>query len=177
MAMETRSDDPLSASRTGDAGRGAVHETRRAAQEQAQAMWGDAKESVRAALGEKQAATAADIGDFARALRSAARQIERNAPAARIAEQTADGLERLSGTLRGKDLNTLVRDIESFARGQPAVFLGVAVAAGFLATRFLKSSSSGQPETPFKPQASDVSQPQASNVSPSSPSGEGEAPY
>jgi hypothetical protein len=144
MVTETRSDDPLSASRTGDSGHGAVRETRRAAEagkEQARAMWSEARESVRSVLNERQTATAADIGDFARALRSAARQIEHNATAARVAEQTANGLERLSGTLRGKDLNTLVRDIESFARAQPAVFLGAAVAAGFLAARFLKSSS------------------------------------
>ena len=66
---------------------------------------------------------------------------------ARMAEHAADGLERLSGKLGSKDLNGLVRDVESFARSQPAVILGMAVAAGFLAARFLKSSRrySGQP--------------------------------
>jgi len=37
----------------------------------------------------------------------------------------------------------MVRDLEGFARSQPALFLGAAVASGFLAMRFLKS---GQPE-------------------------------
>jgi len=50
-------------------------------------------------------------------------------------------LERLSGTLRNKDLDGMVRDAESFARRQPLVFFGAAMAAGFLAVRFLKSSS------------------------------------
>lgn len=171
MVTETRSDDPLSASRTGDSGHGAVRETRRAAEagkEQARAIWSEARESVRSVLNEKQTATAADIGDFARALRSAARQIEHNATAARVAEQTADGLERLSGTLRGKDLNTLVRDIESFARAQPAVFLGAAVAAGFLAARFLKSSSA-YPESRLERQGD--------SVTPSGPYAEDEQPY
>ena len=171
MVTETRSDDPLSASRTGDSGQDAVRETRRAAEagkEHARAMWSEARESVRSVLNEKQTATAADIGDFARALRSAARQIEHNATAARVAEQTADGLERLSGTLRGKDLNTLVRDIESFARAQPAVFLGAAVAAGFLAARFLKSSSA-YPESRLERQGD--------SVTPSGPYAEDEQPY
>lgn len=171
MVTETRSDDPLSASRTGDSGHGAVRETRRAAEagkEQARAMWSEARESVRSVLNERQTATAADIGDFARALRSAARQIEHNATAARVAEQTANGLERLSGTLRGKDLNTLVRDIESFARAQPAVFLGAAVAAGFLAARFLKSSSA-YPESRLERQGD--------SVTPSGPYAEDEQPY
>jgi hypothetical protein len=148
-----------------------MHETRRAAEagkDQASAMWSEARESVRSVLNEKQTATAADIGDFARALRSAARQIERNAAAARVAEQTADGLERLSGTLRGKDLNTLVRDIESFARQQPAVFLGAAVAAGFLAARFLKSSSA-YPEGRLERQGD--------SVTPSGPYAEDEQPF
>jgi hypothetical protein len=34
----------------------------------------------------------------------------------------------------------MVREVESYARAHPAVFLGAAVAAGFLAVRFLKSS-------------------------------------
>ncbi|HEX5476911.1 MAG TPA: hypothetical protein VFX09_03570, partial [Burkholderiales bacterium] len=58
----------------------------------------------------------------------------------RVADLAADGLERLSGTLRNKDLDTLVGDVESFARRQPAAFFGVAIAAGFLAVRFVKSS-------------------------------------
>jgi hypothetical protein len=169
MGTETRSDERPSAARPGDAGRGDAYERRatEAGKEQTSAIWSETKESVRSALGEKQAATAADIGDFARALRSAARQIEHNAAATRIAEQTADGLERLSGTLRGKDLNTLVREIESFARAQPAVFLGTAVAAGFLVTRFLKSS--GTPENRFERRGD--------SVAPSGPYGEGEQPY
>ena len=117
------------------------------ARQQAQAMWNDTRESVRSALSERQHSTASDIRQFAGALRDAARHIEHGGSMARMAEHAADGLERLSGKLGSKDLNGLVRDVESFARSQPAVFLGMAVAAGFLTARFLKSSSrySGQP--------------------------------
>ncbi|MGQ0523074.1 MAG: hypothetical protein ACT4P8_05375, partial [Betaproteobacteria bacterium] len=108
---------------------------------QAQAVWNDTKASVRSALNETQQSTAADIHDFAAALKIAARSLERRGPAGRVAEQAADSLERLSGKLRSKDFDGLVHDVEAFARSQPAVFLGMAVAAGFLAARFLKSSS------------------------------------
>lgn len=111
------------------------------ARRQAQAMWNDTRESVRSAVSEKQHTTASEIRQFAGALRDAARNIEQGGPMARMAEQAADGLERLSGKLGSKDLDGLVHDVESFARSQPAVFLGMAVAAGFLAARFLKSSS------------------------------------
>jgi hypothetical protein len=108
---------------------------------QAQAIWTDTKASVRAALNERQHSTAAELHDFASALRGAARNVDQGGTAARVAEQAADGLERLSGTLRSKDVDGLIHDVESFARSQPAVFLGMAVAAGFLAIRFLKSAT------------------------------------
>jgi hypothetical protein len=108
---------------------------------QAEAIWSDAKESVRSALNERQHSTAAELHDFANALRGAARNVDQRGPVIRVAEQAADGLEQLSGKLRSKDLDGLIRDAESFARSQPAVFLGMAVAAGFLAVRFLKSTS------------------------------------
>ena len=58
-----------------------------------------------------------------------------------MAEWAADGLERVSSTLRTKDLNGMVRELESFARSQPVAFFVCAAAAGFLATRFLKAGS------------------------------------
>ena len=38
-------------------------------------------------------------------------------------------------------MDSLLNDARGFARGNPAVFLGSAAALGFIATRFLKSSS------------------------------------
>lgn len=59
----------------------------------------------------------------------------------KLIEQANDGLRRISDKLRNKNLDEIVRDAESFARQQPIVFLGAAAMAGFLAVRFLKSSS------------------------------------
>lgn len=113
-----------------------------AAKAQAQAAWSEARQSVRSSVAHQQEAAAEGIGDMAGALRAAARQLggQRKDTVANLADYAADGLERLSGTLRTKDLDTLVRDVETFARRQPALFFGAAVAAGFLAIRFLKSS-------------------------------------
>ena len=101
-----------------------------------------AAETARSMLGEQQKAAASGIGDFAGALRKAAREMGdgQQAPMSRMLEGAADGLERLSGSLREKDLNDLMREVEGFARRQPVAFFGAAVAAGFLAVRFLKSS-------------------------------------
>lgn len=59
----------------------------------------------------------------------------------RLVEQANDGLRRMTDSVRGKNLDEIMRDAETFARQRPAVFLGAAAIAGFLAVRFLKSSS------------------------------------
>jgi hypothetical protein len=111
--------------------------------EQANATWSDTKEKARSTLSDQQQAAAAGIGDLADALHSAAGDLNRKdrQTVSHLAEEAANGLERLSQTLRGKDLGTMVHDAEAFARREPALFLGAAVVAGFLAVRFLKSTS------------------------------------
>jgi len=61
--------------------------------------------------------------------------------ATRLVEQASDGLRRMTDSMRGKNVDQIVRDAEAFARQRPAVFLGAAALAGFFAVRFLKSSS------------------------------------
>lgn len=120
----------------------ASEEVSRAAREKVGAVWNDAKDTAGAKLGEQKDSAASSLGSFANALRKAA-----HAPGAegqegmvRAADLAADSLERLSGTLRSKNLDTLVGDVEAFARRQPVAFFGAAIAAGFLAVRFVKSS-------------------------------------
>jgi len=117
-------------------------------EDQARSVLDDAKDSARAKLGEQQEAAATGMGDFARALREAARNTgDKDTLAARAAHTAAERLERLSGALKNKDIDSVVRDAESFARREPMLFLGAAVAAGFIAMRLLKGSA---------PQAEDV---------------------
>ena len=108
------------------------------------ALWNDAKQTARSKLSEQQQAAAGSLGDFAGALRKSAEQLQggQHASAARFAQTAASSLEQLSGALKNRDLESMVRDAEGFARRQPAAFFGAALVAGFLAVRFLKSSSS-----------------------------------
>lgn len=116
---------------------------RQSATEQARAIWQDAKETARSGLGEYKHTTAKGIGDLATALRSSARELESSeqATVARFARSAADGLQQLSGALDRRDLDGLVREAESFARRQPLAFFAGAMAVGFLAVRFIKSTS------------------------------------
>lgn len=117
----------------------------------ARRLMDDAKDTARAKLGEQQRAAATGIGDFARTLREAAGKgggdgEQGGTLATRAAQGLADRLEGLSGTLHGKDLDSVVRETESFARREPLLFFGAAVAAGFVALRLLKSATPGPDE-------------------------------
>ena len=120
-----------------------------ATKEQARAAVSDATDSVRSSLTQQKDGAASSLGSFAGALRKAAKESGGEGQGVgRMAEWAADGLERASSTLRSKDLNGMVREVESFARSQPVAFFFAAAAAGFLATRFLKAGSPQASEPP-----------------------------
>ena len=61
---------------------------------------------------------------------------------ATYADRAAGQVDQMASYLRQSDPNKVLRDIEDFARREPALFLAGAFAVGLLSTRFLKSSSS-----------------------------------
>ena len=63
---------------------------------------------------------------------------------AKYGDSLASQVEDISNYLERKDLRELVRDIEVFARRNPAIFIGGAFALGVAAARFLKSSNPNQ---------------------------------
>lgn len=106
-------------------------------------MLDGAKEGARSTLNRQKDSAAAGIDDMAAALHDASqrRQDQGDDTFARLAGSAADGLERFSGTLRNKDVGTMLRDVNSFAHRQPVAFFGLAIAAGVLATRFIKAGN------------------------------------
>ena len=60
---------------------------------------------------------------------------------ARYTGTAANQIEKVASYFERKDLKAMMRDTESFARRNPAIFLGAAFALGMLAARFLKSST------------------------------------
>ncbi|MCB1882375.1 MAG: hypothetical protein KDG89_00015 [Geminicoccaceae bacterium] len=59
----------------------------------------------------------------------------------RILDSGASQLDDFAGVLRQRDLPSLARSIEGFARRQPALFLGLSVTAGFLVGRFVRGGT------------------------------------
>ncbi|CAN5318536.1 hypothetical protein BH20ACI2_BH20ACI2_18420 [soil metagenome] len=60
--------------------------------------------------------------------------------AARYTDTAAEKIESVAQYFNSADMKDIARDLESYARRNPAVFLGGAFAIGIMAARFLKSS-------------------------------------
>lgn len=108
----------------------------------------ETRETARQMLGERQQAAAGTVGEFAGTLRRAARESGDNSAAGRVAASAADTLESFAESLRAKDLDSFLRDAESFARRQPLAFIGAAAVVGYFAVRFLKASDPARQENP-----------------------------
>jgi len=112
-------------------------------QETAGQVTEQAKQQALTQLGTQKEHAAGSLDAVAQALRQSGDQLrtKQQEPLADLAGTAAERVERLSGYLRHTDVKEMVRDVEGFARRQPAAFLGGAFTLGVLAARFLKSSA------------------------------------
>jgi hypothetical protein len=84
------------------------------------------------------------LDQVSRAIRQSGEQLRGDQPQiASLADTAAQQVDRAGQFLRQTDFQGVVRGAEDFARRQPAVFLGGALALGLVASRFLKASPSG----------------------------------
>ena len=109
----------------------------------AREMAAEVKEQAYSVAGRQKDVAAQQMGGWAQALRAASDDLRNRGQetAAGYVGQAADGLERTSGTVRTHDVDDLIGTVEHFARRQPVVFFGGAVAAGFGLARFMRSSA------------------------------------
>lgn len=114
---------------------------------------GQVKDNATTAIDDKKANLAQGLTSVAETIRQVGDSVKppEGEPANKVAELTtqyteslSQQVEKLSGYLERQDLRGLVRDLEGFARRNPAIFLGGAFALGILAARFLKSSNPNQ---------------------------------
>lgn len=117
----------------------AIEQTR----QQASRLMNDARDKGGSMIAEKKQMAADEIAGVANVLRKTAQNLhqENQITSGHYAERAAAGLDRLSTNLRDRDIGSLVRQTESFARRSPGLFFGGAVAAGFFISRFMKSSA------------------------------------
>jgi hypothetical protein len=87
--------------------------------------------------GDQVQSAAQDVRSVAEQLRNQGKETP-----ARVAEQVADRAESFGTYLRDADGERLLGDVEAFARRQPWLVAASGLALGFVASRFLKASSS-----------------------------------
>lgn len=99
-----------------------------------------AKEQVNAQFDTRKDKAVETIGNVATAIRETSDKLKGVGPLGDVAGRAADGIESVAEFFEGKQIGDLVRDVEKFARREPALFVGAAFALGLIGGRFLKSS-------------------------------------
>ncbi len=104
-------------------------------------------ETAASAIDEKKAGFASGLTSVADSVRKAGDTLNKGQDknvvteySARYAGTAADKMEQAANYFERTDLRGFARDIETYARANPVVFLGGAFTLGILAARFLKSS-------------------------------------
>lgn len=111
------------------------------ARERAGEFVGQYTDRARSGIEDTMTRAASELGTVASALRQCSDQnTANNAMLLPYVNQVADQVDRLSQFLETRRVDDLARDVESFARRNPAVFLGACFGVGILAARFLKAS-------------------------------------
>ena len=110
-----------------------------AAQRQVGRLGEQMRDAAESLLDEQKERMAMAVQGVADMLRRTADTLERenNATAAGLADRAATQIDRLSETVRNRQLGEMVASTEDFARRQPALFIAGAVAAGFVLGRLL----------------------------------------
>jgi len=113
------------------------------AQDRAREVAGEARGRLRGQVDERSTQLGERVGSGAGDARSVAEELRKqgkDAPA-RYVDQAADRAERLGGYLKESDGDTILRDVEDFARRKPWAVAAGGLVLGFAASRMLKASS------------------------------------
>jgi hypothetical protein len=114
------------------------------AQEKAQEAAGQARDKVRDQIEQRSTEVGRKIGEQGSGLRSVGASVcdQGQDRPAKLADQAAHHVERVSNWLTDSDADRILHDIEDAARSNPWAVMAGGIALGFVASRFLKASSS-----------------------------------
>jgi ElaB/YqjD/DUF883 family membrane-anchored ribosome-binding protein len=110
--------------------------------EEAKSSIRQVRDSASSSLDQSRNRAADSIDSIASAVRGTGDRLrsDNQTTAANLTDSLAQQVERVSAYLRTRDLGSVREDLERFAREQPTVAIGVALAVGMLGARFIKSS-------------------------------------
>lgn len=144
QASNASSSDSLSLDSAKETAKGLIDQAKSGAGQ----AYGVAAEKATSVIEEKKVDLASGLGTVADTIRqvgSTLRETDEQTGITNTAAQYGDSLaqqiEKISQYFERSDVRVMMRDVETFARRNPAVFIGGAFAVGLLAARFLKSSN------------------------------------
>jgi hypothetical protein len=151
-SKDTRTSSRQSTSTAGSRAREGAEDVKAQAKQGAERMAEETRRQTNETVENQKRAAADQAGGLAGALRKTGDELNRQQQPylAHYANRFATSLDRMAGTLRKRDADSLIGQAQEFARRQPGLFLGGAVAAGFTLSRFLKSSDDRQ-HTGYRP--------------------------
>lgn len=119
-----------------------AHDAAGRIEEQADRWTGEARQRLGSLLREQGRTAAGQGQELASALRDTGENLQRqgNGELGHYVVEAADGLARWVGYLERGEVDQLLEQVRSAARRHPVVLFGGAVGAGFLVSRFLRSS-------------------------------------
>jgi len=114
--------------------------------EKAKAAVGDVGENLTGAASKfadsQKASGTKIIQNVSEAAQAGAEKLEAQSPMmAGYVRDASQQLDRFADDFQNRSIGDLMQDVSNFARRQPAIFIAGSVLAGFVLTRFLKSSS------------------------------------
>lgn len=120
---------------------GVAEDLRAAALDQGRRLLDDAKRQATSYADDRKNEAARSVSDIAASLRETGRSFEDRPNIRAFVGNAADGLDQLAEGLRERSFAELYGEAEAYARRSPVVVGAVAVVAGFLLARFIKSSA------------------------------------
>ncbi len=126
-----------------------VSQAQQQVQEKAQVVKGQAGGRLREQVDQRSTQLGEQTQSLAGTVRQTADQLRNQGSdrQAQVAEQAAARVEQVGGYLRDSDADKILGDVEDFARRRPWLVGGAGALLGFIASRFLKASSSQRYES------------------------------
>ena len=173
---------------TADQGRGVVEQAKGAARDvmsearaagssvrqEAAGLGSTIKQGLSAQVDQQKKGIADRIGAIAERTQRAADDLrDQEAWLGNLLGRGARELEHIASDIRDNDMQSIIGSAEGFARRQPALFMGAAVALGFALTRVVRAgpaaSGSHGDQTPYRPSSSRPEPYTSSTPSPDTP--------
>jgi ElaB/YqjD/DUF883 family membrane-anchored ribosome-binding protein len=124
----------------------ATEQVKERVQDVAEQAKSQTREQLRTQINQRSTQAGEQVSSTAAAMRKTSEhlRVEGKDSVAKVVDGLAERSEKLGSYLSRADGDQILRDVEDLARKQPWLFVGGSAVVGFLASRFMKASSSNR---------------------------------